>query len=59
VYAAEEIERIASLFFEGAELSAVLEIIEKVENDSHTMETINTDPEDCLKHPAKRRKKAA
>jgi Asp-tRNA(Asn)/Glu-tRNA(Gln) amidotransferase C subunit len=59
VYTAEEIEKIASLYFEGAELSAVREVIEKVESGSHTLETIDTDPGDYLKHPAERRKKAA
>lgn len=59
VYTAEEIKRIASLYFEGTELSAVREVIEKMENDSHTMEPANRDPEDCLKHSAERRKKAA
>jgi hypothetical protein len=34
VYTAEEIENIASLYFEGAELSAVLEVVEKVEAKS-------------------------
>jgi hypothetical protein len=55
VYTAEEIEKIASLYFEGAKLSAVREVIEKVESDSRTLETMNAD----LKHPTKRRKKAA
>jgi hypothetical protein len=59
VFTAEEVEKIASLYFEGTELSAVREVIDKMENDSHTMETINTDPENCLKHPAERGKKAA
>jgi hypothetical protein len=59
VYAAEEIEKIASPYFEAAELSDVREVIEKVESDSHTLETVNTDPGDYLKHPAERRKKAA
>ena len=59
VYTAEEIKRIASLYFEGTELSAVRELIDKMENDSHTMETINTDRDTRLKHPAKRSKMAA
>jgi hypothetical protein len=58
-YTAEEIKRIASLYFEATELFAVLEVIEKIQNDTHTMETIDADLEDCLKHPAERRKKAA
>jgi hypothetical protein len=51
-YTAEDIKNIASLYFEGADLSAVLEVVEKVENDSHVLETINTDPAVYLKHPA-------
>jgi hypothetical protein len=57
VFTAKEIKKIASLYFEGTELSAVREVIEKMENDSHAKETINT--EGCLKHPAERRRKAA
>jgi hypothetical protein len=59
VFTAQEIRKIASLYFEGTELSAVREVIDKMENDSHAMGTINTDPETCLKHPAERSKKAA
>jgi hypothetical protein len=44
VYSAEDIKNIAPLYFEGAELSAVLEVIEKVENDTHTLKTMSTDP---------------
>ena len=47
VYTAEDIKIIASLYFEGSELSAVLEVVEKVENDSPMLETMNTDSEDC------------
>jgi hypothetical protein len=36
VYTADDIKIIAALYFEGAELSAVLEVIEKMENDSHS-----------------------
>ena len=43
VYTAEEIKSIAPLYFEGAELSAVLEVVEKVENDSHKLKTMSTD----------------
>jgi hypothetical protein len=43
VYTAEDIKSIAPLYFERAELSAVLAIIEKVENDSHTLKTMSTD----------------
>jgi len=34
VYTADEVKTIAPLYFERAELSAVLDVIEKVENDS-------------------------
>jgi hypothetical protein len=51
VYTATDIKNIASLYFEGAELSAVLEVIEKVEDDSHAPETMNTDPGDPGDHP--------
>src|SRR5215510_1797342 len=44
VYSAEDIKSIAPLYFEGAELSAVLEVVEKVENDSLTRKTMSTDP---------------
>jgi len=59
VYTAEEIKEIASLYFEGASLFAVREVIEKVESDPHMLETMSTDLQDYLKHPANRRKKAA
>lgn len=59
VYTAEEIERIAALYFEGTELSAVREVIQKVEDVSHTIEAKDMDPRDYLKHPAGRRNKAA
>jgi hypothetical protein len=39
VFTAVDVKNIAPLYFEGAELSAVLEVIEKVENDSHTPAT--------------------
>ena len=51
-YTADDIKRIAHLYFEGAELSAVLEVVDKVEDDSHTLETMNADSGDYLKHPA-------
>jgi hypothetical protein len=56
VYSTEDIKNIAPLFFEGAELSAVLEVIEKVENDSHTSKASKSDPGD---DPMRGRKKAA
>src|SRR5262249_15386009 len=51
VYNAEDVKNIASLYFEGAELSAVLEVIEKVEDDSQTPEAMNPDPGIHLGHP--------
>jgi len=51
VYTANDIKNIATLYFEGAELSAVLEVIEKVENDSHPQGTMNPDPRIHLRHP--------
>jgi hypothetical protein len=50
VYTAEDIKSIALLYFEGAELSAVLEVVEKVEND--TLEEMNTGPRAYLRYPA-------
>jgi len=44
VYTAEDVKIIAPLYFEGAELSAVLDVIEKVETESQTLETMNPDP---------------
>jgi hypothetical protein len=40
IYTAEEVGRIASLFFEGPELRAVLKVIEKVEMDSFSPGTM-------------------
>jgi hypothetical protein len=51
VYTANDIKNIATLYFEGAELSAVLEVIQKVENESHTPEAMNPDPRIHLRHP--------
>ncbi len=42
LYSAKEMEKIATLYFDGAELLAVLKVIEKVENDSHSLEAMNT-----------------
>jgi len=50
VYTADDMKIIAALYFEAAELSAVLEVIEKVENDLRMLETMNTDSGDH--HPA-------
>ena len=47
VYSTEDVKNIAPLFFEEPELSAVLEVIEKVEIDSHTSRAWKTDPGDC------------
>ena len=52
VFTAEDIKNIAPLYFEKAELTDVLEVIEKVENDSYTPETMNTDRGAYLRHPA-------
>jgi hypothetical protein len=52
VYTAEDIRNIAPLYFDEAELSAVLEVVGNVENDSHKLETMNTDPGACLSLPA-------
>jgi len=41
VFTAEHVKSIATLFFDGAELSAVLDVIEDVEND---WQLIHTDP---------------
>jgi hypothetical protein len=51
VYTAEDIRNIAPLYFDEAELSAVLEVVGNVENDSHKLETMNTDPGACLSLP--------
>jgi hypothetical protein len=40
IYTAEEMGRIASLYFEGPELRAVLKVIEKVEMDSFSPGTM-------------------
>ena len=50
VYTAEDIKRIALLYFDGAELFAVLDIVEKVEIESCPLQEVNPDPEDY--HPA-------
>jgi hypothetical protein len=46
VYNAKDVQIIASLYFEGAELSAVRDVIENVENESQALEAMNTDPWD-------------
>jgi hypothetical protein len=52
VYTAEDVKRIAPLFFDGPELSAVLEVIENVENESQALEAMNTDFGDRDMQPA-------
>jgi hypothetical protein len=52
VFTTEDVKNIASLYFEKAELTAVLEVIEKVENDSYTPEPMDTDRRNYLRHPA-------
>jgi hypothetical protein len=52
VYTAEEVKSIAALYFDGAELSAVLEVIENVENESQALEAMNTDTGDWDMQPA-------
>jgi hypothetical protein len=42
VYNAGDVKSIAPLYFDGAELSAVLDVIENVENESQTLEAIYT-----------------
>ena len=59
IYTAEEMERIACLYFEGSELRAVLKVIEKVEKDSSPPRTIKPGPGERLPRPSDRRKKAA
>jgi hypothetical protein len=44
VYTAEDVKSIAPLFFDNAELSAVLDVIESVENESQALEAMNADP---------------
>src|SRR5215470_13460666 len=44
VYNVRDVKSIATLYFDGAELSAVLEVIETVENESRALEAINTAP---------------
>jgi hypothetical protein len=43
-YTAEDVKSIATLYFDSAELSAVLEVIENVDNDSQVLVTINIAP---------------
>ena len=52
MFTAEDVKNIAPLYFEKAELTAVLEVIEKVENDSYTPEPMDTDRRNYLRHPA-------
>ena len=59
VFTAEEIGKIAILFFDGAELRAVLKVIDNVENDSRSLDAMSTDAGDRLGYPSERGKKAA
>jgi hypothetical protein len=59
VFTAEEMEKIATLYFGGAELRAVLKVIEKVEMDLRSLEVMSTDAGDRLRRPSERGKKAA
>ena len=43
-YTAEDVKSIATLYFDSAELAAVLEVIENVDNDSPVLVTINIAP---------------
>jgi len=52
VFTAKDVKKIAPLYFEKAELTAVLEVIEKVENESYTPETMDTGRRNYLRHPA-------
>jgi hypothetical protein len=51
-YTVEDVESIAPLYFDGAELSAVLDVIETVENESQALEVIYTGPGDWDMQPA-------
>ena len=51
VYTAEEVKSIAVLYFDGAELSAVVEVIENVDNESQTLEAMSTYPGDWDMRP--------
>ena len=59
VFSADQMEKIATLFFGGAELRAVLKVIEKVENDTRSLEPISTDAGARLRYPSEGGKKAA
>jgi hypothetical protein len=52
VYTADDMKIIAALYFAGAELAAVLKVIEKVETDSQALEAVTTDPGEYPSHPA-------
>jgi hypothetical protein len=47
-YSTEDVKRIATLYFDDAELTAVLEVIENVDNDSPLLVTINIAPGDDM-----------
>jgi hypothetical protein len=47
-YTAEDVKSIATLYFDDAELPAVLEVIENVDNDSQVLVTITMAPGDDM-----------
>jgi hypothetical protein len=47
-YTTEDVKSIATLYFDDAELHAVLEVIENVDNDSPLLVTINIAPGDDI-----------
>ena len=59
VYNTEEIKSIASLFFDGANLRAVLKVVENVENGSHSPAATSREACGHVQLPAEKKKKAA
>jgi hypothetical protein len=59
VYDFEEIKSIASLFFDGANLRAVLKVIEIVENGSHSPGTTSRDAWGHAQLHVEKKKRAA
>jgi len=51
-YTTADVKSIATLYFDSAELSAVLGVIEDVENESQALEAMSTDPGDYDMQPA-------
>ena len=52
VYTAGDVKSIAPLYFDGTELSAVLDVIENVENESQMLGATNMAPGDYDMQPA-------